>query len=302
MIKRDVLVKFLNDYFLIEKYGPDPSMSRMVPMVYENFEWDRYFTQYFFNYFNGLMIEGGENINTVFGSVFPTEEVLKKFIKESEEGDFLFLHHPIDMECGDPRGLSGRAFLPIKKEQLDKIIQKKLSIYSCHHPLDCHNEINTNLSIARKLNIKNKNHFINFAGGFVGLLGEIDLINSTDLENELKDIFDIPYIDFGGKAKDKIIKVAIVAGSGDKVDFFKEAEENNVDAYITGEIHSHIDNERGKDKMKESLEYINNSNMSFFGVSHAASEFLVIKNEVLPLISNNFNVLTKDLPLANWWH
>ena len=112
-------------------------MSRMVPMVYKNFEWNRYFTEYFSKYFNGLMIEGGEDINTVFGSVFPTEEVLENFIKESQEGDFLFLHHPIDMECGDPQGLSGRAFLPIKKEQLDKIIQKKLNIYSCHHPLDC---------------------------------------------------------------------------------------------------------------------------------------------------------------------
>ena len=277
-------------------------MSRMVPMVYENFAWEEYFTQYFANYFNGLMIEGGENVNTVFGSVFPSEEVLEKFIEKSKEGDLLFLHHAIDMECGDPQGLDGRAFLPIKKDLLDKIVRKKLSIYSCHHPLDCHDEISTNISIATKLKVKNRQPFISVAGGFVGLLGEIDPISKESLERELKDIFNIPYIDFGGKVKDKIIKVAIVAGNGDKIDFFKEAEDNEVDAYITGEIHSHIGNEKGRAKMKEALEYINNSNMSFLAVSHAASEFLVVKNEVLPLIASKFNVPIEDIPLTNWWH
>ena len=38
MIKRNELVNFLNDYFSVEKYGTDPSMSRMLPFAYRDFK------------------------------------------------------------------------------------------------------------------------------------------------------------------------------------------------------------------------------------------------------------------------
>lgn len=302
MIKRDDLVSFLNDYFLVEKYGPDSAMSRFVPLVYENFNWKNYFTEYFQTYYNGLMMSGGNEVNHIFGSVFPTEAVLSSFINESEPGDFLFLHHPIDMECGDPQGRYGRFALPIKPEQLEKMKAKQLSVYSCHHPLDCHNEISTGLAIANRLSLNNITPFVNLAGGFVGIIGDIENISSKDLIKKLKNIFNLPYLDLGGVDKDCIQKVSIIAGGGDKIDFFREAEEMGVEAYISGEIHSHIDNEKGKIKMKEALDYIKDSKMSFFGVSHAASEFLVVKEMVLPLLAHQFNLPVKDIPLDNWWH
>ena len=302
MTNRDELVNFLNDYFSVEKYGPDTSMSRFIPLVYEGFNWHDYFTDFFATYFNGLMISGAEEVGCIFGSVFPTEEVLDIFIREANRGDLLFLHHPVDMECGDPRGSFGRFFLPIKKEQLEKMKEKGLSIYSLHHPLDCHNEISTGLAIAKSINLQNIKSFIELSGGFVGLTGEVDEISGDALEEKLKTIFDLKYLDLGGVNKKSIKKVAIVAGSGDKVDFFKQAEDIGIDAYIAGEIHSHIDNEKGRAKMQEALDYMAGSNMSFFGVSHAASEFLVVKEMVLPFIAKKFNLEVKDIPLSNWWH
>ena len=38
-------------------------------------------------------------------------------------------------------------------------------------------------------------------------------------------------------------KIAIIAGCGDVVSLMKEAEEKGAEAYITGEIHCHIDND-----------------------------------------------------------
>ena len=301
MVTRNKVVEYLNDYFSIEKYGPDPSMSRMVPLVYSEKNRQEYFSEDFSSLFNGLMISGLNEVNHFFGALFPTEEILSKFIEQSVLGDFLFLHHPLDMECGDPRGQSGRAFLPIKKEQLDKIKEKGLSVYSCHHPLDCHNEISTGLAIAKRLGLINIKPCIEVAGGFVGLIGEIEQITVNELAEKLKEIFKLPYLDQGGY-NNEIKKIVIVAGSGDKVDFFKEAEALGADAYVAGEIHSHIDNEKGRLKMKEALDYIKDSKMSFFGVSHAASEFLVIKDQVLPLLFKKFNLPIKDIPMANWWH
>lgn len=301
MVTKNEVVEYLNDYFSIEKYGPDPTMSRMVPLVYGVENCQEYFAKDFLSLFNGLMISGSNEVNHFFGAVFPTEETLRDFINESVPGDLLFLHHPLDMECGDPQGEFGRAFLPINIELLQKIKEKELSIYSCHHPLDCNDKISTGLAIAKKLGLMNIKPCVEIAGEFVGLIGEIEQVTANELIEKLKEIFELPYLDLGGH-NDDIKKIVIVAGSGDKVDFFKEAESLGADAYVTGEIHSHIDNEKGRVKMKESLEYIKDSNMSFFGVSHAASEFLVIKDAILPLLSDKFKLPTKDLKMTNWWH
>lgn len=107
----------LNHIFQIEKYGKDIAFSRFIPAVYDSiqFPWQQFFEATFVELFNGLMIRGAENVNKVFLSVFPTDDVLEAFISQSTPGDLLFMHHPLVMECGDPLGKSGRGFIPIQK-------------------------------------------------------------------------------------------------------------------------------------------------------------------------------------------
>lgn len=117
----------------------------------------------------------------------------------------------------------------------------------------------------------------------------------------LKEIFDIPYVDFEGKELDNIEKVAIVAGCGDVVDWINEAEEKGAQAYITGEIHCHIDNEYGKQKYKQMMKYVENTSMSLIGVSHSASEYLVHKTLLKDWFEKNFDVETVLIPQEKWW-
>jgi predicted nucleotidyltransferase component of viral defense system len=49
-----------------------------------------------------------------------------------------------------------------------------------------------------------------------------------------------------------------------------------------------MDNEKGRAKMKEAKDYMKTSNMSFFGTSHAASEYLVVKDDVLPSLEIDY--------------
>jgi hypothetical protein len=100
------IVESLDELFHIEHYGKDPAMSRHIPAVYEpiGFEWSKWFEPEFCQRFNGLMIKGRETVGTVFLAVFPTVRVLKQFIEQGQPGDLLFMHHPLLMECGDPRG------------------------------------------------------------------------------------------------------------------------------------------------------------------------------------------------------
>ena len=51
-------------------------------------------------------------------------------------------------------------------------------------------------------------------------------------------------------------KIAIIAGCGDVVSLMKEAEAKGAEAYITGEIHCHIDNDYGKQKYSLIMDYV----------------------------------------------
>src|SRR5437762_2819662 len=90
----------LNKFFNIYALPKDPAFSRFIPMVYDpiNFDWQNFFEKDYIQYFNGLMIKGDDFVNEFFLASFPTDEILEKFIAQSEKGDLLFLHHPINME------------------------------------------------------------------------------------------------------------------------------------------------------------------------------------------------------------
>ncbi len=248
MVELKEIVSKLDDELDIKSYGKDASFSRFIPRVYEplNFDWKAAFEKDFVELFNGLMLKGDTNVEKIFLAVFPTDQVLKRFIEESKSGDFLFMHHPLLMECGDPKGEWGQGFVPIKEKYIQQMKEKNLSVYTCHIPLDCHKQLGTNIAMAKRLNaeilvdasLQAKNEYVLYAN--------IEKTNSDKLISTLEKIFEIPYVDFEGQKLADIQRVAIVAGCGDVVDWMKEAEENGVQAYITGEIHCHIDNEYGK--------------------------------------------------------
>lgn len=298
------IIKKLDKFFEIKKYGSDLAMSKMVPIVFEkeNFDWKYFFEKDFNKYFNGLMIRGDKKVKNIFCSVFPNDFVLKRFLDKAEKGDLLFLHHPINMECGDPKGKWGRGFLPINKNTLLEIKKKKLSIYSCHLPMDVNKKIGTNSAIIKSLKANNVKYFIDTKFGYVGRICEIKPIKLFDLIKNLKDTFIIPYIDFDGfNNKEKIKKIAIIAGCGDKIEYFSEAEKKGVEVYITGEIHTRIDNEKGHFLMKKSKAYAKKTKMSLIGVSHAASEYLVMKTQMIDFFKKNFLITAKGIPLKKWW-
>lgn len=131
MEQLDTIIQKLNEEFKINLFGKDQSFSRFVPIAYESnqFPWENEFEENFTKLFNGLMIKGSSAVNNVFLAVFPTNSVLERFIEESCEGDLLFMHHPLVMECGDPRGKWGRGFIPIEEQYIYRIKKKNLSIY-----------------------------------------------------------------------------------------------------------------------------------------------------------------------------
>ncbi len=193
MVKLQELVNALDKEFSIEEYGKDAAFSRFIPQVYDtvSYNWKASFKKEFTELFNGLMIRGSGIVKKVFLAVFPTDNVLKTFIQNAVQGDLLFMHHPLLMECGDPKGQWGKGFVPIKSTFIDQIKEKQLSVYTCHLPMDSHKTLGTNIAIAKQLhatvlndgNIESKNEYILYA--------TIAPTDTSTLITQLKNIFHI---------------------------------------------------------------------------------------------------------------
>lgn len=300
--KSSELADALDTFFKVKELKKDPAMSRFVPMVYkQNHEWKKIFEPDFLKRFNGLIVRGADKIRTVFTASFPHDGILQEFISQSEKGDFLFLHHPIPLESGDPKGNLGRGFLPINSRLLQKIIKKKLSIYSCHAPLDYNKKISPNRAIAEALQVIIEGEFLPYGNGYAGLIATISPISTMDLITKLKKIFGIPYVDFAGKNLEKITKIGIVAGGGDKIEYSQMARKKGAQAYITGEIFSHYNSNWGKQNTAKLQEYANTVDISMIGVSHAVSEFLVMKTQIPEWFKENFGLPVIPLAQNKWW-
>lgn len=300
MIKLEKIISKLDEEFQINGFGKDPAFSRFIPQVYDqiDFNWHSAFEKRFVSIFNGLMIKGAQNVHQVFLAVFPTDHVLKTFISTSNPGDLLFMHHPLLMECGDPQGKWGKGFVPIQEKYIKQIKEKQLSIYTCHIPMDCHKSLGTNAAIAKALNVASI--YKNEGNEFI-LYGTINKTNTDQLMTNLLHIFDIPYVDFEGQKRENIEHVAIVAGCGDVVDWMKEAEQNGIQAYISGEIHCHIDNKYGKYKYNQMMEFAKDTKMSLIGVSHSASEYLAHRTVIKEWLEQHIPIQTVLIPQEKWW-
>ncbi|HXT16196.1 MAG TPA: Nif3-like dinuclear metal center hexameric protein [Gemmatimonadaceae bacterium] len=297
------IVHALDEFFDVPNSGADPAFSRFLPAVYGAAPrpWTSWVESAFATHFNGLMLRGDETVRTVFLAAFPSEHVLDALLDRAESGDLLFVHHPIDLKSGDPRGTWGNFFQPIADETLAALQAKRVSIYSCHAPLDYHPTLNTSGSIARALGATVTGHFFPYGSGHAGVIASMPSTPVELLQERLRHLFGVPYLDAAGARTADIERLAIVAGSGDRVDEMQNAERLGAQAYVTGEIHSRIDTEYGRRKFAAVEGFAESTRMALFGVSHAASEFLVMDREIQPWFTERFDVATVPLREEHWW-
>jgi putative NIF3 family GTP cyclohydrolase 1 type 2 len=176
-----------------------------------------------------------------------------------------------------------------------------VSIYSCHAPLDYHPTLSTTLSIASALSGVVTDQFFPYERGYAGVIATIPPTSLEDLEDCLQRIFHVAYLDTAGAKPTNINRVAIVAGAGDRVEQMQNAEAAGAQAYITGEIHSRIDTDYGHQKFADVNRFAATTRMALLGVSHAASEFLVMEREMQAWFKHRFAVATDPLREAHWW-
>jgi putative NIF3 family GTP cyclohydrolase 1 type 2 len=272
-------------------------------MVYDQagLDWRNTFEPDFTRRFNGLMLRGGEEVHTVYCAVLPTPQVLTDFLRLAQPGDMFFTHHPIDFEMGDPQGQPGRGPLPIETPVIERLLSRRLSFYACHAPLDYNRSIGTGLAIEKALGALFQKPIYPAGSHFYGSVCAVPATSTSALVDKLKSIFAVPYVDFIGIAHQHIDTVAIVPGSADKVEVMQEAEAGGAQALISGEVCSHRADDYGRAKHAKVMEYLPRTTMSLIGVSHGASEHLVMETHMVQWFEHNCRVQARTIRMEKWW-
>lgn len=272
----------LDQLFSVQGLTQDPSMSRNVPRVYEaaGTDWRGYFLPEFCERFNGLMLQGAPTVQRVFTTVFPSCDALDLFLAQARPGDLLFLHHPIDCRNGNPRGRWAEGFVPISQDRLDAIRDGNLSVYACHAPMDTNRGIGTTDAMVEALGATVLQEFMEYGAGYAGRVCRISPTSTDDLEAMLLRTYNIPYLEREGTERSRIEVAAVLAGIGDNYRLMEHVEALGAEAYITGELHVRIEGDWGRHKFVEVEEFSGRTGMSLFGVSHAASEQLVMESQM----------------------
>ena len=227
--------------------------------------------------FNGLSIEGKENISKIVTGITLSQRLIKKAL--NRKADMIIIHHGFSF-ANDLPSQSLEGFM---KERIKMILCNDISLAGYHLPLDAHPIIGNNVSLAKLFSLEKIRQFDTSFGGDFGTIGElkrtIDFENFVELVNKKLEVksFVLPY------GKTKIKKIAIISGSGSKE--FGNIYKLGADVYLTGDI-------------KESVvRQIEETGINFINAGHYNTEKLGIQN-LGKLVEKKFKVKTEfiDVP------
>lgn len=210
-----------------------------------------------------------------------TDEVIDYAI--NNKANLIISHHPMIM--GGIKNIDIRTY---KGLNLIKAIKNDISIYSAHTSLDvAYGGVND--TIAKILGLNKQQPLAKMDNGInIGIVGELEKsYTSEEIETQIKDKFQISYINKYGRKNDNIKKIALCGGSG--AEFIKDAIENDIDLYITGDIKHH------------DAQYGYEEGLYIFDISHYESERPVLNTiksklkekfnlEIILLMENYFNI------------
>lgn len=147
--------------------------------------------------------------------------------------DLLVVHH--GLSWGGMERLTGQTY-----DRVAHLIGTDTALYVSHLPLDAHRELGNAAGLARTIGLRHRDPFGDAGGEPIGVLGEFDDQSPAGLGPTLEGSLDtgtgtVTHLNFG---PERIETMAIVTGSGG--DYFSEAVDAGVDAFLTGEAPARI--------------------------------------------------------------
>ena len=204
-MKRDELVRFLNDKLEVGRFGGDVSN-------------------------NGLQIEGNDEVTRIAYGVDASLMMAKSAAVAGAE--FVFVHHGLSWG-GEPRRLTG-----VTAARYREFFTNNTSLYAVHLPLDAHPILGHNAQLCDMIGLEERQVFCSYHGmgiGWSGVLGEaataeavLDVYSAKLASPPLGNIY-------GAKTSKKIRRVGIVSGGGGQ-DAVMDAIAGGLDLLVIGEV------------------------------------------------------------------
>jgi dinuclear metal center YbgI/SA1388 family protein len=177
---------------------------------------------------NGLQVEGAASVRRVAVAV---DACLKTIRAASRwNADMLITHHGLFWSRNER--ITG-----VMKKRVAALIERKLSLYAVHLPLDCHEEVGNNVELVRLLGLRAISKFGEYRGTVIGILAEADgLLTRRGLAKRLQDALKTTpkILAFG---PNRVRKLGIISGGA--AEYVAESGEYGCDTFVTGET-SHV--------------------------------------------------------------
>jgi dinuclear metal center YbgI/SA1388 family protein len=171
---------------------------------------------------NGLQVENRGTVTRIAATVDASLATVKLAI--AAKADLLIVHHGLFWSPSHP--WTGR-----KHELLRWLIEHDLAVYSSHLPLDLHPRLGNNARLCAELGLKRLQPFYETHGQTIGFQA-VQSVSRTELVRRLQlAVGARPRVIPGGPAMCRRVGV-VTGGAGDGL---KQAAEEGVDTFITGE-------------------------------------------------------------------
>lgn len=218
---------------------------------------------------NGLQVEGKENVNKIIFAENASLDVFKKAV--AEKGDLVIVHHGHFWSRQNP---SVKGF---KKERVELLLKNGVSLYACHLPLDKHKEVGNNAQLLKILGAKIKKEFGKHEDVFIGWQGEFEkAIPAQEVAKRVNQKLNTKCkaLLFGPK----MVKTIAVCSGGGGYGMFFEAVAEKVDLYLSGDT-------------IESYTYAKDGKFNTIFAGHYATETVGVK-ALMPILSKKFKTKT----------
>ena len=187
---------------------------------------------------NGLQVSGCDEIHVMVSGVTANQALLDAAV--DKKADTVLVHHGYFWK-NEPITLIG-----MKRRRIATLIHNNINLFAYHLPLDAHPDVGNNAQLASELGIAVKGTFELESKLPLGLVGELtQAMTGTDFAEHIASRLQRTPLYVPGHAK--IVKrVAWCTGAAQN--YLMAAWQQNVDAYITGEVSEstvHIARENG---------------------------------------------------------
>ena len=175
---------------------------------------------------NGLQVEGSEQITRL---AFAVDAGLAAFKGADQAGaQMLIVHHGLFWDR--PIMVTG-----VHRRRLKQLFDSNISLYAVHLPLDFHEQVGNNATLARWLELSHVSPFGEYKGSPAGVEGQLaEAMPLPQFVDYVERLLGQPAIKVWSFGPTTVRRVGIVSGGA--ASFVDSAAEAGVDVYLTGEM------------------------------------------------------------------